>query len=448
MTTINDMNQRLKIVNMINRYNKILKVCKNIQCLSSIDIINCDQTLLPVKNNKDISAYVNYNILMRKCIEHVKTNIYDAYIILSQCTTNEECQNALKKYLSCYACNALITALSSNTDFDKYVINVTSNKNNKPKITYDLFVNIPNINSRGQLLKIVKELALINKISIIGSATIDTLSGIDANNLDIVADHVILYNFITLLECFFIIEIKRFKEDLVSDAKPLFGPKYVSKFQITHDNINSDINLDVNVNSQIALNYDLMFADFEATSFILSHKNGEQHLETKTKKPISDILFDVKNKILRIAPQDLLTNKSIRMIPRLIYLAFKKQAAGWIMPNGIPMNVFEHIAYAITNKELMILCDNASFTKLPNVIWKIIVEYQGHCSDNYKKRFYNKCGCGIDEYNNSLSRDYLFIHPCCKRIQCITCAMKEIDIGYAVNECNYCTYNEFDSIFI
>lgn len=447
MTTINNMIQRIKLVNMINKYhntNYDINYSRR-PCLGETDIIkiNHDQTF--INHNQDISEYIDYKTLFTH-IECAKNNLCSTKFW--QDATNEECQTLLMQYLLCGYCRDLIIALRSNVDFDKYVIYFTS----IVKIPYDSFVNVPCLNSKNQLLKFVKELALSNNITIIGSAVIDALSEIEANDLDIVTNRKIAIDFITKLECFFAVRstyrciITYPYEEKITDNISIGLTKYhkIIKFQITHNNIK----LDVDVISHE--DHESMPIEFGATSFVLNRSNKHDSLDIKINEPIIDVLSDVKNKILRFAPQIVSLTQIVSITPHLIHQIFKKQADGWTISGGIPANIHECITRAITNKELITICNDTTnvYTQrnLSNDIWKMIVEYDGNCRDNYKGSFcyrnpISHANAIIDNgCDNSISKDYMFVHMCCKKVQCITCAIKHYDnvrrtkLNYQLND--------------
>lgn len=435
--------QRLKLVNVINQYhngcNVDNKPTEYNLCLSNLDIVDKANLELNCNNIcQNIGDYVDYKTLLKQSIEN-KRNNYDnnhkrCFIRkYAQCVTNEDARIFLIKYLTCHQCMSLMIALESNEHFDQHVINFTSSAQ-KP---YEFFVKLANINSKKQLLEVIKNMALENNLIIFGSATIDELSGIDANDLDIATSYQKYIKFAKILKQYFTIKnkslfVEQNNESNESDEE-FNAINYFNgiKIQIIHNNIE----LNIDFISHQYLETEQSNIDFEATSFFLKHEEGTQYLELRTQyflsdnRTIFDVLNDVKNKILRFANKRSYSKRidSLHTLLRVLNRASKKQEAGWIIPDGIPMNVFEHVSYAITNKQFIEMCNIATKSKLSIDIWKIIVSYVDHCSDNYNKSLCNnESMCNHNECDNGPFRDFMFIHPCCNQLECITCAAKGI----------------------
>jgi hypothetical protein len=154
------------------------------------------------------------------------------------------------------------------------------------------------------------------------------------------------------------------------------------------------------------------------------------------------ILFNVRNSIstpfvsifsnfdlsIFILPNKISNNGDIYKLVKRLQFSFLDKFKG--LYTEFPVNKFEkYIRYRHTNNKLLDLdCMKNTF---PKDISSIITNYIGDiCTIKNTTGYYIIRGSDeicSENHDNSLTKDYVFVNPCCDETQCISCTIKYME---------------------
>jgi len=265
------------------------------------------------------------------------------------------------------------------------------------------------ITCKDELLDIVMNTALDNKMRVFGSAVVRDMSGILPNDLDITGDLGCFQEFVDWLGKFFSIRVI---------SKTSHHQRYTIFWQSSW----LYISLDIDFVPETKLP-DLP-ADFEVNSLVVfQSQDGQKHTDVRVEsidRPLADIMRDASSRILRRVPFQVTKERDLYTLMKMVQRSQIKRVSGWDMSEGWDLG--QRVLYSHSRLDFYRFLQDCIRDR---DVCGIVTDYMGHCFlDDLGGGFAPNCEA---KHNTTCTKDYVFATPCCKTAQCIPCAMQEME---------------------